>query len=83
MAEDALEPGEETGLVEVVAGADGSLLEVIDHLLNQGVVITGEVVLGLADIDLIYLQLSAVLCAADRVLGRGENDRGAAPARDR
>ena len=76
---------EDAGLAEVVAGADGSLLEVVDHLLNQGVVITGEVVLGLADIDLIYLQLSAVLCAADRVLGRHEheNDRGVAPARDR
>jgi hypothetical protein len=62
----------EAGLVEVVAGADGSLLDLVDHLLNQGVVITGEVVLGLADIDLIYLRLSAVLCAADRVLGAGD-----------
>ncbi len=66
----------EEGLVEVVAGADGSLLELADHLLNQGVVITGEVVLGLADIDLIYLRLSAVLCAADRVLGAGGGPGG-------
>ena len=40
----------------------------MDNLLNQGVVITGEVVIGLAGVDLIYLQLSALLCAADRVL---------------
>ncbi len=59
----------ETGVVEVVSGADGSLLELVDHLLNQGVVLSGEVVLGLADVDLIYLRLSAVLCAADRMLG--------------
>jgi hypothetical protein len=45
-----------------------SLLDLVDNLLNQGVVITGEVVIGLAGVDLIYLQLSAVLCAADRVL---------------
>ena len=57
-------------LVEVVAGADGSLLDLVDHLLNQGVVLTGEVVLGLADVDLIYLRLSVLLCAADRILPR-------------
>jgi hypothetical protein len=32
------------------------------------VLIHGEVVLGLAGVDLVYLQLSALLCAADRVL---------------
>jgi uncharacterized phosphosugar-binding protein len=45
-----------------------SLLEVVDHVLNQGVVVTGDVVLGIADVDLIYLRLSVLLCAADRVL---------------
>jgi len=54
--------------LELLQGADGALLDLIDHLLNQGVVVTGEVVLGLADIDLIYLRVSALLCAADRVL---------------
>jgi hypothetical protein len=57
----------ETDLLET---SDISLLETVDHLLNQGVVITGEVVIGLAGVDLIYLRLSAVLCAADRVLPR-------------
>ncbi len=55
--------------VEIFSGqAETSLLDLVDNLLNQGVVITGEVVLGLAGVDLIYLQLSAILCAADRVL---------------
>jgi hypothetical protein len=63
-------------LVEVVAGADGSLLDLVDHLLNQGVVLTGEVVLGLANVDLIYLRLSAVLCAADRILPRAGEGEG-------
>lgn len=48
--------------------SENSLLDLVDNLLNQGVVIHGEVVLGLAGVDLIYLQLSALLCAADRVL---------------
>ena len=54
--------------LRVLEGADSSLLDLVDNLLNQGVVITGEVVLGLAGVDLIYLRLSALLCAADRVL---------------
>ncbi|HSG38451.1 MAG TPA: gas vesicle protein [Thermoanaerobaculia bacterium] len=56
--------------MDLLETSDISLLETIDHLLNQGVVITGEVVIGLAGVDLIYLRLSAVLCAADRVLPR-------------
>jgi hypothetical protein len=47
--------------------ADASLLELVDHVLNRGVVVSGDVVLGLADIDLVYVRLSAVLCAADRI----------------
>ncbi|MES1243658.1 MAG: gas vesicle protein GvpJ [Acidobacteriota bacterium] len=55
--------------LEVFTGqSETSLLDLVDNLLNQGVVITGEVVIGLAGIDLIYLQLTALLCAADRVL---------------
>lgn len=47
---------------------DQSLLDLVDSLLDKGVVLDGEIVLGLADVDLIYLRLSAVLVAADRVL---------------
>ena len=59
----------ETSLAaDVLEGAEGSLLDLVDHLLNQGVVLQAEVVLGLASIDLIYLRLTALVCAADRVL---------------
>jgi hypothetical protein len=30
--------------------------------------IQGEVVLGVAGVDLVYLRLNALLCAADRIL---------------
>lgn len=56
--------------LELLEGTDISLLETVDHLLNQGVVLTGDVVIGLAGVDLIYLRLSAILCAADRILPR-------------
>ncbi len=52
---------------KLVAEADASLLDVVDHVLSKGVVIDGEVLLGLADVDLIYLRLTALLCAADRM----------------
>lgn len=58
--------------LELFDGSEVSLLETVDHLLNQGVVLSGEVVLGLAGVDLIYLRLSAVLCAADRLLPKKE-----------
>ncbi|HZR25234.1 MAG TPA: gas vesicle protein [Vicinamibacterales bacterium] len=45
-----------------------SVLDLVDELLNKGVMANGDVTLGVAGIDLIYLRLSALLCAADRVL---------------
>jgi hypothetical protein len=57
---------------DILEGADASLLEIIDHVLNKGVMVHGELFLGVAGVDLIYLRVSAMLCAADKVLvGRG------------
>jgi hypothetical protein len=53
--------------LELIERTDASLLDTVDHLLNKGLVLTGEVVIGLAGIDLIYLRLTALLCAADRI----------------
>ncbi len=54
---------------EVLDTTDSSLLDLVDNLLNRGVVISGDVMLALAGVDLVYLRLSALLCAADRVIG--------------
>ena len=48
--------------------ADASLLDLVDNVLTKGVVIDGEIILGLAGVDLIYLRLGVILCAADRIL---------------
>ena len=55
----------------VLESRESSLLDLVDHVLNKGVMATGDVTLGVAGIDLIYLRLSALLCAADRVLPAG------------
>ena len=54
----------------IIERADASLLEIIDHVLNKGVMVHGEVILGVAGVDLVYLRVSALLCAADQLLPR-------------
>ncbi len=46
---------------------DATLLDLVDNILTKGVVIDAEVVLGLAGVDLVYLRLSALLCAVDKL----------------
>jgi hypothetical protein len=58
-------------------GDETSLLDLVDNLLNRGVVLDGEVVLGVAGVDLIYLRLSALFCAADRLVARPPPSRRA------
>jgi hypothetical protein len=47
---------------------EASVLDVLDHVLTKGVMATGDVTLGVAGVDLIYVRLSALLCATDRVM---------------
>ena len=53
---------------QVLETPDSTLLDLLDRLLNKGVMAHGDLTLGVAGIDLIYLRLSALLCAADRLL---------------
>ena len=52
---------------------DGSLLDLVDNLLNKGVVLNGELTLSLANVDLVVARLSLLLCAADFLLPSGES----------
>ena len=52
-----------------------SLLDVIDTVIDKGLAVDAEIVLGLADIDLIYLRVGALLAAADRVFGQPPKQR--------
>ena len=42
-----------------------SLVQIVDHVLNTGIVIQGSVVISLAGVDLVYLGLSAVLTSVE------------------
>lgn len=47
---------------------DSSLIDLLDRLVETGVVATGDVLLGLADVDLIRVNLQLVLGAVDTLL---------------
>ena len=55
-------------VAHIIDDSEKSLVDVLDSLLNQGVVLNADLILALADVDLVYVRLSALLCAADRVL---------------
>ena len=44
------------------------LLETLDHLLDRGVIIAGEAVISIGDVDLLYLGLNVVLANVDAII---------------
>jgi gas vesicle structural protein len=46
---------------------DLTLLDLVDHVLNKGVVLTGEATISLAGVDLIYLGLNVVLASVGTI----------------
>lgn len=45
--------------------ADVSLLETLDHVLNRGLVIAGEITISVADIDLIFVGLNVMVSSVE------------------
>ena len=41
----------------------GSLVDLLDRVLGTGVVITGEITLSIADVDLVYVSLNAIIAS--------------------
>lgn len=44
---------------------DVTLLEILDRVLDKGVVIAGDLTISVADVDLIYLGLRVLLCSVE------------------
>jgi len=40
-----------------------TLLELVDRVLNKGVVLTGDIMLSVADVDLVYVGLRVLLAS--------------------
>jgi gas vesicle structural protein len=56
---------------------DVSMLETLDHVLNRGLVIAGEITISVADIDLIFVGLNVMVSSvetAQEVLRRRQTE---------
>lgn len=64
--------------------SDLSLLETLDHVLNKGLVIAGEITISVADIDLIFVGLNVLVSSVEKahevLRERETNARSAARA---
>ena len=49
----------------VTKSKDVTVLEILDRVLDKGVVISGDVVISVADVDLIYLGLKVLLSSVE------------------
>jgi hypothetical protein len=47
---------------------DLSLLDILDHVLNQGIILRGNLVISLAGVDLVYLGLDVILTSVETAL---------------
>jgi hypothetical protein len=47
---------------------EASLLDILDHVLNAGVVLHGSLVISVAGVDLVYLGLNAILTSVETAL---------------
>ena len=63
----------------IAIGGDGSdelsLLDILDHVLNSGVVIQGSIVISLGGVDLVYVGLNVVLTSVETALRTIEADQ--------
>src|SRR6267142_2223912 len=53
------------GEVDSLGGSDLSLLETLDHVLNRGLVIAGEITIAVADIDLVFVGLNVLVSSVE------------------
>ena len=47
-----------------------SLVDLVDHVLNKGIVLAGQATIAIADVDLIYLGLNIVLASVEAARGK-------------
>jgi gas vesicle structural protein len=63
-----------TDVAEPTLAEQVTLLELVDRVLNKGVVLTGDITLSVAGVDLVYVGLRVLLSSVD-TLDRIEAER--------
>jgi gas vesicle structural protein len=64
-------------------GDETSLLDILDHVLNAGVIIHGSLVISLAGVDLVYVGLNAILTSVETAVRHLESGRAVRSRRRR
>jgi hypothetical protein len=54
--------------VSVVPDRDVALVDLLDRLLAGGVVITGDITISLADVDLVHVSLRALISSVETII---------------
>jgi hypothetical protein len=69
---DASRERQQRGISRALRDRDVSLLDLVDRLLDGGVVIHGDITLAVADVDLVYVGLRALIASVETI----ERDMG-------
>ena len=67
MAQIPTSTGQDTPLMRALE-REVTLCELLDRVLNKGAVLTGEIVIAVADIELLYVGLSLVISSVETLL---------------
>jgi hypothetical protein len=62
------QPSEDLVIASADLDQEMTLLDILDHVLNAGVVIRGSLVISLAGVDLVFLGLDVVLTSVETAL---------------
>jgi len=57
-----------------------SLCETLDRVLNKGAVVSGDIVISVADIDLLYIGLNLIVASVETIRQGHAQDRGSSTA---
>jgi hypothetical protein len=60
--------GSNVALISSAPDDEVSLVEILDHVLNSGVVIRGSLIISLAGVDLIYLGMDVILTSVETAM---------------
>ena len=64
----------------LVRSRETTLVDLVDRLLGGGVVITGDITLAVADVDLVHVSLRALIASVDSVANDEPREGDAAEA---
>jgi len=64
-------PARQTGGPDVRSSGGGGLLDVLDRVLDKGVVIAGDIKINLLDIELLTIKIRLLIASADKAKEMG------------